>query len=220
MSQFRQHTFAPSEMSKEDAIAKLKKGTMVRHDDTGREAEVVTPPDSEKNSGRFGVKGDRKNTRNQRPDKWTIVPQPETKEDNQAAMKKDNQAAMKKEPVREPVPVTVREPVPDTVREPEMTKKHKIQMRDLIATQQQQILDLKKESQMTYDNALQQLEAIHRDEMTALELKFETETKGREVLLSRHRQQTINLKEQYRKSLEELKQQQQNELQEFETQWQ
>ena len=216
MSQFRQHTFAPSEMSKEDAIAKLKKGTMVRHDDTGRVAEVVTPPDSEKNSGRFGVKGDRKNTRNQRPDKWTIVPtgdnQAAMKEDNQAAMKKDNQAAMKKEPAPKIVP--------DTVREPEMTKKHEIQMRDLIATQQQQILDLKKESQMTYDNALQQLEAIHRDEMTALELKFETETNGREVLLSRHRQQTNNLKEQYRKSLEELKQQQQNELQEFETRWQ
>ena len=64
--------FVPAEMSKQDAIDNLKRGTVVKHND-GREKIVVLPPDPAKTSGRFGVTGDTEGTRNQQPGSWSIV---------------------------------------------------------------------------------------------------------------------------------------------------
>ena len=69
------HTFAPSEMTKADAIAHVQKGTVVRNN-AGEEAIVSVAPDPTKSSGRFGVDGNTKRT--QQPVSWTIVKQPKT----------------------------------------------------------------------------------------------------------------------------------------------
>ena len=66
--------FVPAEMSAQEAIVNLKRGTVVKHKD-GRERTVVLPPDPQKTSGRFGVTGDKEGTRNQQPGSWSIVGQ-------------------------------------------------------------------------------------------------------------------------------------------------
>jgi hypothetical protein len=207
MSHFRQHTFAPSEMSKDDAITKLKKGTEVRHTD-GRQREVILPPDENKTTGQFGVEGDNKNTRNQKPKNWTIVTKATIVEPETIVKPETKEDLSQKPPVR----------ASNT-----MTKKHLSRLQELAAKHEDEmntfvnVLEKLVNRTAMQRQAIQVLTIRQNNERNALEQVLNNETNAREALLSLHRQQTDNLENENRKKMEELKQQQKVELEEFET---
>tara|TARA_B110000091_G_scaffold7119_2_gene6922 strand:- start:7561 stop:8238 length:678 start_codon:yes stop_codon:yes gene_type:complete len=214
-------------MSKREAIDKLKMGTVVRHNDDGRERSVVLPPDDAKTTGRFGVSGDRQGSRHQQPKKWSIVSQ--SKSTNAVKMKEepDQLPEPNQTPVNAPtVPVPNVGTTPhvddyfgpsDSVIKPgTMTKKQERRLHKLFATQREQLIKMKVKFRTTYDAAVHQLEVRHRSEVTALKQQFEMETNSRKSLLALHKEQMSELTEEYQKKVEQLQQRQQDEVQTFE----
>jgi len=99
------HTFLPSEMTKNESIAKLKKGTVVRNIESGLPATVSVAPDPNKTSGKFGIDNDDKRT--QYPKSWTVDDSlGETKEANRkkANRKKANRPKQINRRRRKPKP--------------------------------------------------------------------------------------------------------------------
>jgi hypothetical protein len=224
MSQFHQHTFAPSEMTKDESKSLLKGTKVIRRKDLHR-AKVSSVPindPSKKYSGRFGVKDDKDiddgNYKNRHYESWDIGWGKPTDMDNEDEGETKLMDVATVEPLVKPQ-VKVKTEI--TKGSTTVSDKHRQELADLMERQQKQITKLEEELKRTQTIAIQQLKDDHLVQIKELRKKFMNEkNKRRDELLVLHKQQISELEGEYDEKIQNLKEKQRIELQQFDSQWQ
>ena len=200
------HTFAPSEMTKADAIAHVQKGTVVRNN-AGEEAIVSVAPDPTKSSGRFGVDGNTKRT--QQPGSWTIVKQPKT----------SGQYSLKQKIQGSPRITTApkQQPTADLQQTSSLSSKHQNELDALLERQHNEMNQLKKQLQLQETKEIQKMEQKHLKEIEKLktEQRQQATQQARSQLQLRHAEELQQMQETQHQEIENLKKKQKQDLQQF-----
>jgi hypothetical protein len=231
MSQFHQHTFAPSEMTKEQSRS-LREGTKVTRRKDLYRAKVSSVPIKDPNrkySGRFGVKDDEGNddgnNKNRRYDNWDLGWNNPTDMGNEDEGETKMTDVATVEPLVKPQVKVKTEftngPTGIIHNADTVSDKHRQELAELMDLQQKQVTKLEQDLKTAHTIAIQKLKDEHVVQVTKLRNKFMSEkNKHRDELLEVHKQQMSELTGEYDEKIQSLKEKQRIELQEFDNKWQ
>lgn len=207
-------TFLPSEMTKDEAITKLRKGARVRRIDNGEEKIVSMAPDPTKTSGRFGVGGSEK--RNQNPVSWSIVKAVPTK--TKSPTPAPTITPTKKTPTKKKTPPKNLSPNSSALEQAVyLSEDHQQALVALMQKQAEEMAKLKEKLQQQHQEQIQELEQKHKKAIQKLKkLHMQKEnTKARSKMQKRHSEQLQQLKNKHVDEMDTLKKNQEEELRKF-----
>ena len=206
------HTFLPSEMTKNESIAKLKKGTVVRNIESGLPATVSVAPDPNKTSGKFGIDNDDKRT--QYPKSWTVDDSlGETKESKPKESK-----PKESKPTKTNKPTTSQTKTMKKVSN--LSSKHQTELDALLKRQLLEMTTLNGQLQKQHENELAKLKKKHQQEIKELKQKHmrQETTQARSEMQVRHQQELEDMKKTHAQEITKLKRVHREELDTFDAQ--
>tara|TARA_B110000858_G_C17806883_1_gene478554 strand:+ start:1797 stop:2513 length:717 start_codon:yes stop_codon:yes gene_type:complete len=223
--------FLPSEMTKTEAIAKLKQNTRVRNNATGEHSRVSVAPDRKKSSGQFGVGDDTK--RNQKPSAWTIDEEENTILDasdsddlesdasldleSDASADLESDASLDLESDDDVYSVETKENVGTVGNTDDITTAQKQAMTELKQIQKGEMDTLMAKLNEDSQAEIDKLEKKHKEAIAKLQRlhRQQTSTKKRSEVQERHRVEMQQLKRKHNTEVTDLEKTQLSELKRF-----
>jgi len=215
--------FLPSEMTKTEAIAKLKQNTRVRNNATGEHSRVSVAPDRKKSSGQFGVGDDTK--RNQKPSAWTIDEEENTILDasdsddleSDASADLESDASLDLESDDDVSSGETKENVGTVRNTDDLTTAQKQAMTELKQIQKGEMDTLMAKLNEDSQAEIDKLEKKHKEAIAKLQRlhRQQTSTKKRSEVQERHRVEMQQLKRKHNTEVTDLEKTQLAELKRF-----
>lgn len=215
--------FLPSEMTKTEAIAKLKQNTRVRNNATGEHSRVSVAPDRKKSSGQFGVGDDTK--RNQKPSAWTIDEEENTILDasdsddleSDASADLESDASLDLESDDDVSSGETKENVGTVGNTDDLTTAQKQAMTELKQIQKGEMDTLMAKLNEDSQAEIDKLEKKHKEAIAKLQRlhRQQTSTKKRSEVQERHRVEMQQLKRKHNTEVTDLEKTQLAELKRF-----